>query len=255
MGSVAIRNLIHDRVRLTVTLTGVVFAVVLIALQFGLFLGFSSSTSNLINHSGVDLWVSSKGVRYIESPVPFSERKLYTVRGLPGVEFAEKHVLMFSRWKHPDGSEEGIQIVGFNVDRGAGGPYNLIEGRVEDLKQPDAVIIDQLYRKKLGVTHVGQVLEIRGHRARVVGFTEGIRSFTTAPAVFTTFKRALDFAGLDSDRCDYILVKAAPGVDLAQLKADIAARVDGVDVHTVGEFAAITRKYWLFGTGAGITVL
>src|SRR5258708_35604936 len=127
MPSLAIRNLFHDRIRLSVTLTGVVFAVVLIALQGGLFLGFSSSTTNLIRNSGVDLWIASKGVRYIESPVPFSERKLYMVRATPGVEFAEKHILMFSRWEHPDGSEEGIQIVGFNVDRGVCWPYNLIE--------------------------------------------------------------------------------------------------------------------------------
>lgn len=255
MPSLALRNLFHDRIRLFVTLTGVIFAVVLIALQGGLFLGFSSSTTNLIQHSGVDLWVTSTGVRYIESPVPFSERKLYTVRGTPGVAWAEKHILMFTRWKHPDGSEEGVQVVGFNVERGAGGPYNLIEGRIEDLNQPDAVIIDQLYRKKLGVAHIGQVFEIRGHRARVVGFTSGIRTFTTAPAVFTTFKRAQDFSGLDADRTDYILVKAEPGADLAQVKRDILARVDGVDVHTVAEFAAITRAYWLFGTGAGVTVL
>jgi putative ABC transport system permease protein len=89
----------------------------------------------------------------------------------------------------------------------------------------------------------------------VVGFTSGIRTFTTAPAVFTTFKRAQDFSGLDADRTDYILVKAAPGADLEQVKRDILARLDGVDVHTVREFANITRAYWLFGTGAGVTVL
>ena len=38
---IALRNLLHDRVRLAVTLTGVVFAVVLIAVQGGLFVGFT----------------------------------------------------------------------------------------------------------------------------------------------------------------------------------------------------------------------
>ncbi len=45
------RNLFHDRVRLAVTLTGIVFAVVLIVVQVGLFIGFTSATSGLIDNS------------------------------------------------------------------------------------------------------------------------------------------------------------------------------------------------------------
>ncbi len=45
MGLLARRNLFHDRVRFAVTLTGIVFALVLIIIQFGLFLGFTTTTS------------------------------------------------------------------------------------------------------------------------------------------------------------------------------------------------------------------
>ena len=52
MPPLAQRNLFHDKVRLAVTLTGIVFSVVLIVVQLGLFLGFTTATSNLIDHSG-----------------------------------------------------------------------------------------------------------------------------------------------------------------------------------------------------------
>jgi len=39
MALLARRNLFHDRVRFAVTLTGIVFALVLIVVQLGLFLG------------------------------------------------------------------------------------------------------------------------------------------------------------------------------------------------------------------------
>jgi putative ABC transport system permease protein len=77
MPPLARRNLFHDKIRLTVTLTGIVFAVVLIVVELGLFVGFTSTTSGLIDHSNVDLWVTSKHVPYIELGAPFSERKLY----------------------------------------------------------------------------------------------------------------------------------------------------------------------------------
>jgi len=35
MTTLAVKNLLHDKVRLTVTLTGIIFALVLIAVQFG----------------------------------------------------------------------------------------------------------------------------------------------------------------------------------------------------------------------------
>jgi putative ABC transport system permease protein len=56
MGLLARRDLFHDRVRFAVTLTSIVLAVVLIMIQSGLFLGFTT-TSNNIDHSNADLGV------------------------------------------------------------------------------------------------------------------------------------------------------------------------------------------------------
>ena len=92
MPPLARRNLFHDKVRLIVTVTGIVFAVVLIVVELGLFVGFTETTSSLIDHSGADLWVTSRHVPYVELGVPFSERKLYQVRAVPGVQkAAEDH--------------------------------------------------------------------------------------------------------------------------------------------------------------------
>ena len=129
MPPLAERNLFHDRVRLAVTLTGVVFAVVLIVVQLGLYVGFSRTTTALVDNSRADLWVVSKNVPYIEQGVPFSERKLYTVRATPGVAEAEKYIVRFSRWKRDDGQEEAIQIVGVNPESTMGQAWNIVAGR------------------------------------------------------------------------------------------------------------------------------
>src|SRR6516225_1615516 len=188
MPPLAQRNLMHDRVRLAVTLTGIVFAVVLIVVELGLFVGFTVTTSSIIDHSNVDLWVVSKHTPYIEQGAAFSERKLYQVLATPGVASAEKYIVRFTQWKTPNGAEQSVQVVGFNPYTKIGGPWNVVQGDVEDLKTPDAVMIDQLYANKLGVKNVGEIFEINGRRARVVGFTKGIRAFTTTPYVFTRSK-------------------------------------------------------------------
>src|SRR5574337_337432 len=230
MPPLAQRNLFHDKVRLAVTLTGIVFAVVLITVQVGMFIGFATTTSGLIDHSGVDIWIGAKHVPYIDQGAPFSERKLYQVLATPGVEDAQKYILGWGVWQRPDGGHEGTQVVGFNPDSKYGAPWNVVVGRVEDLKQPDAVMIDQFYAARLGVTRVGQTFEIYGRQARVVGFTQGIRTFTTMPYVFTTFKNAQGYVRLKEDQTIYILVKAKPGVDVQELKHDLAQRLGDEDV-------------------------
>lgn len=255
MPPLAQRNLFHDKVRLAVTLTGIVFSVVLIVVQLGLFFGFTTATSNLIDHSGADLWITSKNVPYVEQAVAFSERKLNRVRAIPGVGDAQKIIAHWTQWKRHDGAEESVQIVGINVDAELERPWNLVEGRVEDLKSPDAIILDDLYKQKLGVTRVGEVFEIGGHRARVVGFTHGIRSFTTSPYVFTTFKNAQNYTGLREDQTLFILVKVAAGADVEGVRRGLLAHIKDVEVFTTAEFSRMTTFYWMFTTGAGVAVL
>src|SRR6516225_6414672 len=231
MGLLARRNLFHDQVRFAVTLTGIVFAMVLIVIQFGLFLGFTTTTSNNIDHSNADLWIVFHGVSYFDTGRMFSERKFYEVLATPGVEHAEKYIQNFANWKKPDGGMENIQVIGFHPGSGLGEPWNLVAGNVLDVKQEDAVIVDELYREKLGVSKIGDRVEIGNHRARVVGFTRGIRSFTTSPFVYASFKNSLDYTNpaSEEDRTAYVLVKAAPGIAPKELQRRLQERLTDVD--------------------------
>jgi putative ABC transport system permease protein len=257
MALLARRNLFHDRIRFAVTLTGIVFALVLIAIQFGLFLGFTTTTSNNIDHSKADLWIVFHGVGYFDTSREFSERKFYQVLATPGVQQAEKYIQGFANWKRSDGRMENIQIIGFRPGSGLGEPWNLVEGNVQDTKSEDCVIVDDVYKEKLGVSKVGDRVEIGRRRARIVGFTHGIRSFTTSPFVYTTFKNSLNYTNPVSKESDlsYILVKAAPGTLPQQLKKTLLQRVSDVDIYTASEFSQRTRFYWMFTTGAGLAVL
>ena len=118
MASLAMRNLFQDKIRLAITLTGVVFAVVLIAVETGLFIGFRTATSDIIDHSQADLWIGAKNVPYIEGGMVFSEQKRYQALATPGVASVEKYIVQFSNWLTPSGAKEGVMIMGFNPDTG-----------------------------------------------------------------------------------------------------------------------------------------
>jgi len=251
----ALRNLVHDRVRLAVTLIGVVFAVVLINVEVGIFLGFAKTTSSLVDHSGADLWIMPIATRDVDQVGPISERKFYQALAVPGVRNAARLNVEFADLKRPDGGVQSVLVVGFDPERGLGGPWNVVEGDIRSLRFTNTVMIDDAYREKLGVTHLGQIVEIGQRRAQVVGFTRGIRSFTQSPYVFTSTRSALDYSRIRADQTKYVLVSLLPGADPDTVKATLARDISDVDVKTSAEFSRMTQIYWMFSTGAGTALL
>jgi putative ABC transport system permease protein len=85
---------------------------------------------------------------------------------------------------------------------------------------------------------------------RVVGITDGIRSFSTSPFVFTNLDSARAFTGLGPEQLSYVLVRAQPGEDLNELKAALEL-IPNVDAYTSSEFSERSRSYWSRRTGVG----
>src|SRR5260370_6410901 len=195
MTRLAYRNLLHDKTRLAVTLTGIAFAIVLMLIQLGLFIGFTRTTSSIIDHSRADLWICAKGVQYFEVGFPLPERNLFQILSVPGVASADKYIVKFTNWRRPDGAQKSVEVIGFDPGSGMGAPWNLVAGSLDDLKPQDTVLVDEFYAPELGISKLGDMVEINGYRAQAVGVAVGIRSFTTTPFVFTSFKNALNHTG------------------------------------------------------------
>jgi len=255
MSMLAWKNLFHDRVRLAVTLVGIVFSLVLIVVQFGLFLGFLDTSSNIVAYSGADLWTAAPGIPHVNGGTPLNESLRWKALQVPGVRKVTKFALTFVNWKLPAGSTESVQIAGYELGSGMGGPWNVVRGTESDLAAEDSVFIDELYAAKLGIRALGDSAEVTGRRARVSGFTHGIRSFTTAPYIFTSFKNAQNYARLAEDQTVYFLIRLDPGVNPEVVRSQLRQRLLNADIYTNEEMRRKTMFYWVFQTGAGVTTL
>ena len=249
------RNLARDRVRFAITVVGVTFSVVLMALQLALLIGFAVTSSSLIDRASADFWIAPKGTRDVDQSGDLTERRRYQALALPGVTAVEKLIVKFVPWKRPDGGVETVIVVGVDPDHPAVVPWNFVSGSIDSLKTPDGIVIDELYARKLGVDRLGETVEINGHRARVAGITSGIRAFTQSPYIFAGFKTAQTLAELPADRATYVLVSARSGTNLNGLQQRLEQRFPGFDVWTASAFSWQTRKYWLFTTGVGVALV
>jgi putative ABC transport system permease protein len=249
------RNLTRDRVRFVVTLAGISFSVVLMLVQSGLLIGFVETTTALVTHAEADFWIVARGTANVDQSLDFPDRRRFKALSVPGVEAVDRLVVHFVPWRRPDGRTEPIIVVGFDLATGAGGPWNLVAGSLADLHLPDAVAIDRLYAGKLGVSGLGQTVEIAGKRARIVGYTIGIRAFTQSPYVFTSLKSAQAYSGLGADRVHYLLVRARADADRTEVARRLRLALPTSDVLSAPQFARMTARYWLLTTGAGAALV
>jgi putative ABC transport system permease protein len=250
----AIRNLLHDRARFLVTLIGVLFAVVLLAVQLGLYLGARKMISGMVAHATGDIWIAAYGANSFEQAPILTGRERYLALSAPGVASVNPIVVAFSGWRRADSGTVNVIVIGSEQGKGSLKPWNIVEGAAAPTLQ-DGVIVDRTYAKTLGVSGVGAVAEIAGQRVRVEGLTDGIRSFTTSPYVFTSMNKAREILSARADQATFYIINLLPGADPAQVKRELAAKLPDVSVYTKGEFLKLNLDYWLFGTGAGVALL
>ena len=249
------RNITRDYVRLAIAVIGVSFAVLLMMVQSGLLIGFATTSSSLVDRANADFWIVPRGAKDVDQAGQMLERQKYLALGVKGVESVDSLVIRFADWKRPAGGTESVIVVGIDPVHPVLQPWNFIRGSTNDLSSANGIVIDELYSQRLGVSRLGEKVEIMNRRARVVGITSRIRTFTQSPYVFTSLKNAKILTGLPDDETTYLLVRAQPGTDSAQLKAALQAALPSSDVWTASGFSWQTRFHWLVSTGAGAALL
>ena len=255
MWLLAIKAMLADRGKLLTSLLGVAFSVVLVNLQGGLLLGLIQKASLLVDYGQADIWVGHQHMTNVDMGTFIPERWIHRIRGIEGVEKAEPYVVMFGQATMPDGNFENVVVVGSEPGSLLGNAWVMDHGDPRAVRHPDGILIDVCDAARLGNPRVGDVREINGQRARIVGMTRGIVSFTTNPYVFTTLERARHryASGVPDEGCSYFLVKAKPGVDPRELSRRIRARVPNLDAYDRQTYSWMCMEFWLTRTGIGIS--
>ena len=143
--TLAFRNLVHDRVRLTVTLVGILFAIVLVAVQLGLYQGARKMIISMIENAQGEIWITAFGAKSFEEAGLLSGRERHAVLSVPGVQSVTPLTVAFTEWRKPAGGSALIVLVGADPEEGGLKPWNLVQGTAASLTEPHAVHEDALH--------------------------------------------------------------------------------------------------------------
>lgn len=268
MMRLAIKMMIGDRAKFLGILLGLTFATFIITQQAGIFVGLMVRTFGFVTDtSQPNIWVMAPEVQYIDDLKTIKHSKLFQVRSVEGVEWAVPMYKGILKARLKSGMFQNCNVIGIDDATLIGGPPWITVGKITDLRQPDAVIIDEIgASEKLTVTregivdpiHLGEVFEINDRRAKVVGFCRVGRTFLSQPVVYTTYNNALNIAPAERNLLTFILVKGKKGIDPEKVCARIRNQT-GLAAYTSEGFKKKTILYYLLNTGIpvnfGVAVL
>jgi len=263
MNFVALKMLLGDRSKFLGLVFSIAFASFLMAHQASIFSGLMNRTRSQIRDiPDADLWVMDKETQYIDEVAALTTNDLYRVRGVSGVEWAVRLFKGNPRVRAADGRFRTVILMGLDDETLVGAPRRMLVGRIEDLRQPDAVIIDRagfyFFFPKAPLS-VGQVMEMNDRRVTIVGICEASAPFATFPVMFTRYSQAVNYVGRERNHLSFILVKAAAGVDIPDLCRRIGETSPKLKAMTGEAFEWATIGYYIRNTGIpvnfGITVL
>jgi putative ABC transport system permease protein len=280
MSWIALKMLTGDRAKYLGIVSGVTFAALLIGQQASIALGLLlRTTSHIQDVADVDIWVMDPNVQFIDEFKPLTENDLYRVQGVPGVTWAVRFYKGQGRLKlHIGGDKKTAKyqqsvVLGLDDATLVGAPREILLGNLADLREPDAVIIDENGYRYLWPDEplaVGRELEMNDHRAVIVGVCKASDTFQTFPIFYCRYHQAIRYVPQERKVMSAILVGAEEGVSheevcrriteqtrLKPIEPDGPSRA-GLKALTRDQFIESTLMYFVRRTGIvvnfGITV-
>lgn len=261
MNRIALRMLMGDRSKYLGLVFGVTFATHLMSQQVSIFMGIVSRTGNaILDVRDASLWVMDERVRFVDEAPPLPSTDLLRVRGVPGVAWAVPLYKGGARARLEDGQARNVLLTGIDDASLVGAPEPMVLGRVEDLRRPDAVILDTsgyewMFGK--GPYRLGRTFQVNDRRAVLVGVCEVGSPFFSVPQVYTRYRNAVRFVPPERNAMTYVLAAPRPGEDPAEVARRIADHT-GRAALTRHQFFWKTIRYFLSSTGIpvnfGVTI-
>jgi putative ABC transport system permease protein len=258
------RNLVANKRRLSRSVAGIGFAVLLMLVQLGFERGFFDASLGMIRELDGDI-VVMRATKYrfgSEDPFPLSD--LDRARGIAGVASV---VPLYASWLHffwkspVDGKSYLIQVFAFDPDDP---PFQLPEIREASarLKQSGSVIVDRGARPFLGMASGAGESEINGHPVHIVGsfalgpdfMSDGTVMMSSATyAALLTGNAAANAAAASHLPIEFVIVKTKPdaGAGAAVEQALRATLPAELRVFSKPELVAFERDFQANLSSAG----
>ncbi len=253
MWRIGLKMLMGDRAKYFTLVGGVSVVVFLFIQQGSVFCGLIGRTAKPVEAIGAPIWVVDRNLQVVDEFKGLLDTDLLRVRSVEGVKWAVPLFIRQAQVRLPNGKFQAVRLVGIDSATLVGRPPRLLEGRIEDLNAPDAVIVGRAEMERLGSPKIGDTFEINDRRARVVGIADVPRDFLSNPYLYTTFERAVQYVPRERKLMNYILAAPKEGYTTEQVLENIR-RTTGLAAYDEDGMRWLTMNYYMRNTGIPVNI-
>jgi putative ABC transport system permease protein len=254
----------HQKVRLLVALSGVIFSVVIIFMQLGIRDALFDSAVRFHQSLQGDIFLISPRSTALIAMKSFPERRLLQSLAFDEVDYVSPIYLDFAQWKNPNTRNywRNIFVLGINLRYPVLNLSGITEN-IEKLKMPNTVLFDQGSRSEFGTIaqdfrRDGSVSTELGNpngnrKVNVVGLFQFGTSFGSDGNLVTSHINFLRiFDNRQKGFIDVGLIKLKPDQDIQKTLEKLRKYFPkDVRVLSKSEFVNFEKKYWQTSTAIG----
>jgi putative ABC transport system permease protein len=252
-------QLSFSKAKLLTAIAGIVFACVLMFMQFGFQEALFDAGTLVHRKLRGDLFIISTQSENLIAMKTYSRRLLYQAKNNPKVASVSPVYMGLAPWKNPQtGKERTLFIMGFETDK----PRLDLPGVAENIgltSLENAVIFDKLSRPEFGVStekfekNEPVSAEVLKRRVDVKGLFELGASFAADGNFITSDLNFLRlFQGREAGEIDLGIIEIAPNADLLTVQKELRETLPkNVQIFTKDEFVAFERSFWESATAIG----
>ena len=253
MYRIALRMLLGDKSKYLMLVGGLTFASLLMTQQCGVFLGLLSWTTSHMRNMRASIWIVDPKVEQINEIKALRDTDVNRVRTVAAVAYAVPLYAGVLQARVADGSFKPIEVIGLDATTLVGRPPRILAGRLEDLRLPNTVMIDELAVTRLSLNpkrplRIGDTFEINDREARVIGICRTDRHFFGYPYVYTTYDQARQYAPPTRKMLSMVLAEPAKGFTAARAARRIEKETH-LKAFTEAEFGSSTLIWFFKNTG------
>lgn len=247
----ALHNLLQNKVRLVISVSGIALALLLILALDAIVAGVEDQLTAYIDHSGADVFVAQSGVRnlhMVSSTLPASV--VDEVRAVPGVASVTPIMYVTDTMDiGPRQDRYAVYVIGLPPEAAMGGPWRIARG-VSIPGQGQAIIDRGIAAQyKLGI---GDHVTILGQPFTIVGLSEGTATILNSVVFISMsdFARFRDTMQMGTvlpgpavmQSVSFVLAKVTAGTSPETVAARIERELPGVTAQSRETFATQERK-------------
>lgn len=245
--------LLGDRAKYAMLIGGLTFSALLMTQQSAVFFGLLKWTTSHLSNMRAKLWVVDRKVEQANELKALRDTDVNRVRSVTGVAWAVPLYMTIQSAKLADGNFKPVQLVGLDNTTLVGRPPVIVKGRLEDVRLPNAIILDELGIKRLSVGRarpldIGDTFELNDKEARIVAICRADRHFFGYPYAYSTYSQALQFAPKQRKMLSLVLAEPAAGWTVERAAKQIEAET-GMKAYTEEELFWATVWWYFRNTG------